>query len=79
MTQEPTFDERVERLVPLTAYGPTYNRLVRESLLDAKREQDRDNEQYAERWLLKAEMHAKVITFEEYQVLIAQRVEGKLL
>lgn len=72
-----TYAERVAALEPMTHYGPSYSRGVAASLADSALFQARQETEAAERYLLQAELRAKVITFEEYQSLIAA-IEGKL-
>lgn len=78
------FNARIEALVPFTQTGSGYVRGVRDAIVDAKRFHEYakneypPSEQQAEYWLLKGELYAKLITFEEFQSAVAA-MEGRLL
>ncbi len=64
-----TIPERIEALVPMSKYGPGYDRNVTAALRDAQLFLDRDQIDAAEHYILLAETRAGMHTFEEYQAL----------
>jgi len=64
-----SFEARVAALLPLTEYGPEYNRGVTSALSDAHHFAGFGQWKSAIHFLLIAELRAKLLTFEEFEVL----------